>query len=116
MNEQKDINQHFFSLVLSHEAAAMQYMGKVAGGDGKLTRNMEMAQYAIDTLQVIRDKTKGNLTDDEKRLLDHVLYQLQLNYVEESKTPEKEPAPESPQDEEPSSGADAEKTETPPTE
>ena len=111
MTEQKNINQHFFSLVLSHEAAAMQYMGKVAGNDGKTTRNMEMAKYAIDTLQVIRDKTQGNLSEDEKRLLDHVLYQLQLNFVDESKTPdEKETA------EEPATKAEGDTAEPPPAE
>lgn len=114
MNERKEINPHFYSLVLSHEAAAMQYMGKVAGGDGKLTRNLEMAKYAIDTLAVIRDKTKGNVTEDEKRLLEHVVYQLQLNFVEESKTPEEESESDTPETEQPATESESDKTETPP--
>jgi len=84
MDEKPDINVFLFQLIISHEAAAMQFMGKIAGADGKVEKNLEMARYAIDTLEALREKTRGNLTDEEKRLLEHTLYQLHLNFVDES--------------------------------
>jgi hypothetical protein len=107
MNEKPDINPYLFQLIMSHEAAAMQMMGKLAGAEGKIEKNLEMARYAIDTLEVLRDKTKGNLSEEEKRLLDHSLYQLHLNFVEESKAEreaKEKPSPEPAADEEPDSG------------
>jgi hypothetical protein len=89
MDEKPDINPHFFHLIMSHEAAAMQFMGKLAGADGKVEKNLEMARYAIDTLEALRDKTKGNLSDEEKQLLDHSLYQLHMNFVDEGKAEKK---------------------------
>ena len=109
MNEKPDINPHLFHLIMSHEAAAMQFMGKLAGTDGKLEKNLEMARYAIDTLEALRDKTTGNLTDEEKRLLDHSLYQLHMNFVDESKTDKKaaeQTSPETTENEKSDSGDD----------
>ncbi len=72
-----------------------------------MTPYLDMARYAIDTLEALRDKTKGNLTDEEKRLLDHSLYQLHLNFVDESNA-EKKAAEQTPSetagDEKPDSG------------
>lgn len=109
MNEKPDINPHLFHLIMSHEAAAMQFMGKLAGAEGKIEKNLEMARYAIDTLEALRDKTVGNLSDEEKRLLDHALYQLHLNFVEESDLEKKaaaQPRPETSTDKKPDSGGE----------
>jgi hypothetical protein len=92
MTEKPDINVHLFQLIMSHEAAALQFMGKIAGTDGKVEKNLDMARYAIDTLEALRLKTVGNLTNEEKRLLDHTLYQLHLNFVDESNAAREEPA------------------------
>jgi heme-binding NEAT domain protein len=97
MNAEKDINPYLVNLIVSHEAAAMQFMGKTTGADGKVERNLEMARFAIDTLQAIQEKTQGNLTVDEKKLLDHALYQLRLNYVDEAEAEKNRAA--QPQDE-----------------
>lgn len=48
-------------------------------------QNLDQAKFTIDTLQIIKDKTDGNLTDDETRLLDTALYDLRMRYVEKSK-------------------------------
>jgi len=48
----------------------------------KQQTSMEEAKFAIDTLQMLQDKTKGNLTDDEKRYLDSVLYDLRLRFLD----------------------------------
>ncbi len=49
------------------------------------TQNLDQAKFTIDTLQIIKDKTNGNLTDDETKLLETALYDLRMGYVEKSK-------------------------------
>ena len=74
----------FYQLILSMQASAMQHLGKVASQlTGKIERNLDAAKYSIDLLEMLQRKTDGNLTDDEKKMLDHVLYELRLNYVDE---------------------------------
>jgi len=43
--------------------------------------DLVMAKYFIDLVEVLQDKTKGNLTAEEKRAMDAVLYELRLRYV-----------------------------------
>ena len=47
--------------------------------------NVALARQTIDLLGVLQEKTKGNLDGDEERLLDQVLYDLRLRFVELSK-------------------------------
>lgn len=83
-----DIQQfdpHFMQLVLSLQAAAMQQMGKVMNPmTSKIERDLVMAQNTIDMLTMIEKKTKNNLTDEESKLIEHVLYELRLNFVDET--------------------------------
>ncbi len=44
--------------------------------------DLELAKHHIDTLSVLEEKTAGNLTDEEKKLLDHALYQTRMQYVQ----------------------------------
>ena len=44
--------------------------------------DLETAKYHIDMLEMLDLKTKGNLSDDEKKLMDSVLYELRLRYVQ----------------------------------
>lgn len=48
--------------------------------------NLPSAKQTIDILGIIEEKTKGNLSEDEDRLLKQVLYELRMNYVEVSKS------------------------------
>jgi len=41
-----------------------------------------LAKHHIDTLAVLEQKTKGNLTEDERKLLDHALYETRMQYVQ----------------------------------
>jgi hypothetical protein len=76
----------FVNLVMIFKSAAMQQMGKVADPlTGKVERNMEQARFSIDTLAMLKDKTKGNLATDLERLLDSVLLELRMNFVEEAR-------------------------------
>ena len=62
---------------------AMAGMGLFAGPGGQqVPPNLEMAKHFIDMLQILEDKTKGNLTPDEKKLLDQVLYEMRITFVQ----------------------------------
>jgi Domain of unknown function (DUF1844) len=48
---------------------------------GQPLQNLELAKHYIDLLGVLESKTQGNTTDDERRLLDTLLYELRMAYV-----------------------------------
>jgi hypothetical protein len=74
----------FMGLVLMFHAAAMQHMGKTKNPlSDKIERNLEQAQFIIDTLDALASKTKGNLSEEESKFLANVIKELKLNYVEE---------------------------------
>jgi len=61
-----------------------QSLGKVANPvTGKVEKNLDMAKQTIDILEVLKVKTKGNLSAEEAKLLDSIVAELQLNYVDE---------------------------------
>ena len=51
----------------------------------QVEKNLKQAKFLIDTLIILRDKTKGNLTKEEDDLLNGSIYELQLRYVDLSK-------------------------------
>jgi hypothetical protein len=74
----------FMGLVMMFHTAAMQHMGKIKNPlTDKIERNLEQAQFAIDILDVLATRTKGNLSDEENRLLTNIIKELKLNYVDE---------------------------------
>ena len=80
------MDMHLFQLVLSLQGGAMQQMGKIASPvSGKTERDLTMAKFSIDMIGMLQAKTKGNLTEEEDKFLSHVLYELRLNYVDETK-------------------------------
>ena len=48
----------------------------------KREADLEQAKYSIDLLQILNDKMKGNLTDEEAKLISAILYDLRMRYVE----------------------------------
>jgi hypothetical protein len=49
---------------------------------GKRYLDLALAKHHIDMLSVLEEKTKGNLSEDEKKLLDHALYETRMQYVQ----------------------------------
>ncbi|MBC7186503.1 MAG: DUF1844 domain-containing protein [Calditrichaeota bacterium] len=75
----------FFNLVMMFHTSAMQYMGKLKNPlTDKIERDLVQAQMSIDMLDMLKAKTKGNLTDNEARFLDRMISELKLNYVDEA--------------------------------
>ena len=91
--EERDKSQMLFSaLVIMLHSAAMQQLGKVKHPiTDKIERHLPAAQDTIDILDMLKSKTKGNLSVEEDRLLTQVIAELKLNYVDEAGKPD--PAP-----------------------
>jgi hypothetical protein len=76
----------FAQLVAVFHSSAMVALGKLKNpATDRIERNLEQAKHAIDTLEMLKAKTAGNLSDTEKRMLEHSLTELRLNYVDELK-------------------------------
>jgi len=91
MEQNEKSTQMLFYLVGSFEIAAMQGMGKISNpATNKTERNLEQAQFAIDILDMIKEKMKGNLTEYESKYLDNTAAQLKLNYLDELEKSKKE--------------------------
>ncbi len=82
----------FTQLILMFHTATMHQLGKIQSPvTGKIERDLEAAQNSIDILDMLQEKTKGNLGENEQRLLSTVLQELKLNFVDEAnKKPEAE--------------------------
>lgn len=74
----------FIQVVAMFQTAALQQMGKLKNPvSEKIEKEMQQAQLSIDILDMIKEKTKGNLSSDEERFLNGILQDLKLNYVDE---------------------------------
>jgi hypothetical protein len=71
----------FGSLVQSVLTQVLFYLGDLSARGGEPAVNLDLAKHHIDTLGVLEEKTKGNLADDEKKLLDTALYETRMRYV-----------------------------------
>jgi len=70
------------SLIYMLATSAMLNLGLVPNPiDQKVEFNIQLAQHSIDLLAMLQEKTKSNLSGEEARLLDQVLYDLRMKYV-----------------------------------
>lgn len=79
------MEEGLFTFIVSFFADwGWQAMGKIPNPlTGKVEKNLELAKRIIDIMEMLREKTKGNLTKDEERILYASITELQLNYVDE---------------------------------
>ncbi len=76
----------FSTLCLSLSTSALIHLGVMTHPEtGQIEPHLPLARQTIDTLGMLQEKTQGNLTKDEGRLLEHLLYDLRLKYVEAGK-------------------------------
>lgn len=72
----------FATLVSSLVTQALFALGGIEDPQTKQRyRDLELAKFHVDTLALLETKTKGNLTEDEKRALDNALYEVRMAYV-----------------------------------
>jgi hypothetical protein len=76
----------FLSLINTLMIQALYSLGKIAQpGEEKPPVDLELAQYHIDTLAMLEEKTKGNLAEQEKGVLTMALQELRMQYVQTAK-------------------------------
>jgi hypothetical protein len=74
---------NFLNYVTSLAYQTMIFLGEIPNpmADRQIEVNLQQAKLLIDTLVLIREKTKGNLNKDEEDLLNSAVYELQVKYV-----------------------------------
>ena len=81
-------DQLFMQLIYMFHTSAMQGLGKIADPTGQVNRNLEYVSQTIDLMEMLKEKTKGNISEDIEKMLDGMLSELRLNYVDEKAKPE----------------------------
>ena len=76
-------DQLFMQLLYMFHTSAMQGLGKISDPTGQVSRNLEYVSQTIDLMTMLKEKTKGNISEDIEKVLDGMLSELRLNYVDE---------------------------------
>ncbi len=76
---------NFSTFVVSLNASALLHLGAIEDPTtGQTNKNLSMAKQTIDILNLLEEKTVGNLSTEETNLLKNILYDLRIIYVKES--------------------------------
>jgi Domain of unknown function (DUF1844) len=74
---------NFSTFVISLSTQALMHLGEVASPlSGKVETDIPVAKQMIDILGMLREKTRGNLNPGEDRLMEDILFDLRMKYVE----------------------------------
>lgn len=77
----------FSTFIVSLASSAMVHLGETPDPDsGASGTNLMLARNTIDLIAMLKAKTTGNLTDDETQLVDTLLYDLRMRFVEAQKS------------------------------
>src|SRR5437879_11471522 len=103
-----ELSQRFIEFVVMHAPNAALFLGQIPNpktGEGEV--NLDLARMFIDQLAMIQEKTRGNLTSEETKVLSNALSNLQMAYVEVARETLKGAAqPETPEAAEPPKSAE----------
>ena len=75
----------FTTFVMSLAESVLIHLGELSAPEEAARANLAMAKQTIDMLGMLEEKTRGNLNDEETRLLQHLLFDLRLKFVEARK-------------------------------
>ena len=76
----------FHTFVLSLGSSALLHLGEIEHPDvGATQTDLPLAKHTIDIIGMLQEKTRGNLSPPEERLIESLLYDLRLRYVERGK-------------------------------
>ena len=80
-------NIDFSTFVLSLSHSALMHLGEAPHPDtNAVEKSIPLARQTIDLISLLEEKTKGNLSGDEERLIHQILFDLRMRFVELSKT------------------------------
>lgn len=72
----------FNSFIFSLSTSALIQLGKIEDPfTKKLVKNLPLAKQTIDLIGLLKEKTKGNLSPEEEKVIDYILYDLRMNYI-----------------------------------
>ena len=73
---------NFSSLILSLSSTAFLHFGEIPDpGTGEKKKDLALAKHAIDTIAMLKEKTEGNLTEEEKQFIENILTDLRWHFV-----------------------------------
>ncbi len=76
----------FNSLIFSLSSTVLFHLGEIADPQsGKKGKDLPLAKHTIDTIAMLKEKTEGNLTEEEKKFIENVLTDLRWRYVNSTK-------------------------------
>jgi hypothetical protein len=82
---QESLEASLSTLVISIGSTAVMSLGLAPNPNtGKTEKDLNLAKFNIDLLVMLKDKTNGNLSEDEEKLVNHVINDLQMKYVNEN--------------------------------
>ena len=112
-----ELSQRFIEFVVMHAQNAALFLGQIPNPrTGEAEVNLDLARMFIDQLAMIQEKTRGNLTSEEAKVLSNALSNLQMAYVEASGGSRPQGAPQSETPETAPQQAAAEQAPTPESE
>jgi len=83
-----ELSQRFIEFVVMHAQNAALFLGQIPNRKtGEPEVNLDLARMFIDQLAMIQEKTRGNLTSEEAKVLSNALSNLQMAYVEVAREP-----------------------------
>jgi Domain of unknown function (DUF1844) len=72
----------FSTFILSLSTSALVHLGELPDPvTSEKGTNLQLAKQTIGVIELLKEKTKGNLTNEEEKLIDTVLYDIRLKYV-----------------------------------
>jgi hypothetical protein len=75
----------FNIFVLSLNTSALVHLGETPDAEGRSQVNLPMARHSIDMLCILEEKTRGNLSGEEERLLHQVLFDLRMRFTNKAR-------------------------------
>ena len=76
----------FANFIYSLNTQALLFLGKIPNPiSKKYEKDVGTAKYLIDTIDMLSKKTKGNLDENEAKLIENVLYDIRMAYISEKK-------------------------------
>jgi hypothetical protein len=76
---------NFSSLILSLTTSVLIQLGEIQDSTNKqATKNLPLAKQTIDLIGMLKEKTKGNLTPEEEKFVENILFDLKMRYVKAS--------------------------------
>ncbi len=78
----------FASFIVGLSTEALAFLGEMPNpATGERQADLKAAEQIIDIIGILREKTRGNLDSDEESLMDAILFDLRMKYVEKARSP-----------------------------